>query len=82
MLSVSVVLSATVESAIECHMRVNDVLYAARCGLSSLCYSKRNASEIFLMLCGADHSRGENTCKHLGFETNEAVVHGFGVMSQ
>ena len=27
-----------------------------------------------------DHSRCENACKHLCFGTNEAVVHGYGVM--
>ena len=31
-------------------------------------------------LCGTDHSRGENTCKHLGFGTTDDVVHGFGVL--
>ena len=30
--------------------------------------------------CGADHSRCENACKHLCFETNEAVVRGCGVL--
>ena len=31
-------------------------------------------------LCGADNSGGENTSKHLGFEENEDVLHGFGVL--
>ena len=33
-------------------------------------------------LCGADHSRGENARKRMVFETNDAVVYGFGVMIQ
>ena len=60
----------------ECQMRVNDVFrpcdlldaHAVECHLS-------NGKEF---LCGADHSRGENTYKHWGCHTNETVVRGFG----
>ena len=31
-------------------------------------------------LCGTDNSRCENTCKHLGTVTHDAVVHGVGVL--
>ena len=90
--SVFVVPSVSVESAMECQIRVHDVFFAVslsgtmRSAISVLL--EENASVIFLMLmplgcqlpdrekflCGADHSRGENTCKHLGFEESDAVV--------
>ena len=33
-------------------------------------------------MAGTDLSRGESACKLLCFETNEALVHGLGVMSR
>ena len=58
-----------------------------------LCATRKNALGVSLVLqhwaaifsmakSGADHSRGENICKHLRFETNDPVVQGTGVDAQ
>ena len=89
---VSEVLSATVESAMECQMRVDDVFCAVsvsdtmRSALSVILERNRplcvlpdahafgcHLLHVGKFLCEADHSRGENTRKQLGYETHDAV---------